>query len=261
MAYGKGVGPYTQLYFDSSRCATRRRGASSPRWATTPRPTCGGSSRPREIMRLYRTDPSALRARGGVQSHKASAEEVLHPAATRRSSRTRSRSAARGRRASCARSTAAPRRAGPAHRPEHGRAGRADRAVAAPVPRPAPAGARDPPGVGAATRVIAQPTAHRHEHGARRTNTSACSPRPTTGRPRTTRCTPRATPSTSPAVPLAAPRRWPSSGSSTAWRRGGDRLGPGAPGDPHHRRVAGGSASATSGRRARRGGLRGVARP
>jgi soluble lytic murein transglycosylase-like protein len=46
MAYGKGVVPYASCTSTRARCATRRRGASWPRWATTRRPTCGVCSRP-----------------------------------------------------------------------------------------------------------------------------------------------------------------------------------------------------------------------
>ena len=77
--YGQGIVPYAQLYFDSSplRHAAAWRKLSS----------LGDDSSTylwrvlaaREIMRLYRNDPKALEREAVLQSHKASAEEVLHP--------------------------------------------------------------------------------------------------------------------------------------------------------------------------------------
>ncbi len=82
MAYGKGIIPYAQLYFDSSplRHAAAWRKLSS----------LGDDSSTylwrvlaaEDIMRLYRTDPAALREEALLQSHKASSEEVLHPERT-----------------------------------------------------------------------------------------------------------------------------------------------------------------------------------
>ena len=79
MGYGQGIVPYAQLYFDSSplRHAAAWRKLSS----------LGDDSSTylwrvlaaREIMRLYRSDPKALEREAVLQSHKASAEEVLHP--------------------------------------------------------------------------------------------------------------------------------------------------------------------------------------
>jgi hypothetical protein len=78
-AYGKDSIPYAQLYFDSSPL----RHAAAWRKLTS----LGDDSSTylwrvlaaKEIMRLYRTDPAALTRQAALQSHKASAEEVLHP--------------------------------------------------------------------------------------------------------------------------------------------------------------------------------------
>jgi Transglycosylase SLT domain len=79
-AYGKGTVPYAQLYFDSSPL---RHGAAWRKLAAL-----GDDSSTylwrllaaRDIMRLYRRNPSALRREALLQSRKASSEEVLHPA-------------------------------------------------------------------------------------------------------------------------------------------------------------------------------------
>jgi Transglycosylase SLT domain len=78
-AYGnKGV-PYAQLYFDSSplrhpaawrKLASLGDDSSTYLWRVLAA---------REIMRLYRSDRHALTRLAALQSHKASAEEVLHP--------------------------------------------------------------------------------------------------------------------------------------------------------------------------------------
>jgi hypothetical protein len=78
-AYGKPSVPYAQLYFDSSplRHATAWRklaslgdDSSSYLWRVFAA---------RDIMRLYHRSPQALAHEAVLQSHKASAEEVLHP--------------------------------------------------------------------------------------------------------------------------------------------------------------------------------------
>jgi hypothetical protein len=78
-AYGKGAVPYAQLYFDSSplrhpaawrKLASLGDDSSTYLWRVLAA---------REIMRSYRTDPAALTRLAVLQSHKASAEEVLHP--------------------------------------------------------------------------------------------------------------------------------------------------------------------------------------
>ncbi len=78
-AYGKPAVPYAQLYFDSSplRHATAWRklaslgdDSSSYLWRVLAA---------RDIMRLYRRGPQVLQREAVLQSHKASAEEVLHP--------------------------------------------------------------------------------------------------------------------------------------------------------------------------------------
>jgi hypothetical protein len=79
LAYGKGIVPYAQLYFDSSplrhpaawrKLASLGDDSSSYRWRLLAA---------REIMRLYRSDADALQREAVLQSHKASAEEILHP--------------------------------------------------------------------------------------------------------------------------------------------------------------------------------------
>jgi hypothetical protein len=82
MAYGKGVVPYAQLYFDSSplrHAAAWRKLASLGDDSST---YLWRVLAARDIMRLYRSDPGALQREAVLQSHKASAEEVLHPAAS-----------------------------------------------------------------------------------------------------------------------------------------------------------------------------------
>jgi hypothetical protein len=79
MAYGKGSVPYAQLYFDSSplrhRAAWRKLASLGDDSSTYLWRVLAA----REIMRLYRRDPKALQQEAVLQSHKASAEEVLHP--------------------------------------------------------------------------------------------------------------------------------------------------------------------------------------
>ena len=79
LAYGRGIVPYAQLYFDSSplrhpaawrRLATLGDDSATYLWRVLAA---------RDIMRLYRSDPKALEREAVQQSHKASAEEVLHP--------------------------------------------------------------------------------------------------------------------------------------------------------------------------------------
>ena len=78
-AYGKDGIPYAQLYFDSSPLrhakAWRILSALGDDSATYLWRVLAA----RDIMRLYRTDPKALEHEAVLQSHKASAEEVLHP--------------------------------------------------------------------------------------------------------------------------------------------------------------------------------------
>jgi hypothetical protein len=79
MAYGKGVVPYAQLYFDSSplrHAAAWRKLASLGDDSAT---YLWRVLAARDIMGLYRSDRSALQHEAVLQSHKASAEEVLHP--------------------------------------------------------------------------------------------------------------------------------------------------------------------------------------
>src|SRR6478609_4275858 len=79
MAYGKGVVPYAQLYFDSSplhHAAAWRKLASLGDDSST---YLWRVLAAREIMRMYRDDPAALRRQERLQTDKASAEDVLHP--------------------------------------------------------------------------------------------------------------------------------------------------------------------------------------
>jgi soluble lytic murein transglycosylase-like protein len=77
-AYGTQPVPYAQLYFDSSplrhaaawrKLASLGDDSSSYLWRVFAA---------RDIMRLYRRSPQALQREAVLQSHKASAEEVLH---------------------------------------------------------------------------------------------------------------------------------------------------------------------------------------
>ena len=79
MGYGEGIVPYAQLYFDSSplrHAAAWRKLASLGDDSST---YLWRVLAAREIMRLYRSDPAALEREAVLQSHKGSAEEVLHP--------------------------------------------------------------------------------------------------------------------------------------------------------------------------------------
>jgi len=78
-AYGKSNIPYAQLYFDSSplrharawrKLASLGDDSSTYLWRVLAA---------RNIMSLYRSNPAELRREAVLQSHKASAEEVLHP--------------------------------------------------------------------------------------------------------------------------------------------------------------------------------------
>jgi soluble lytic murein transglycosylase-like protein len=78
-AYGKPSVPYAQLYFDSSpvrHAAAWRKLASLGDDSST---YLWRVFAARDIMRLYRRSPQALQREAVLQSHKASAEEVLHP--------------------------------------------------------------------------------------------------------------------------------------------------------------------------------------
>jgi hypothetical protein len=77
--YGKASIPYAQLYFDSSplrHAAAWRKLASLGDDSST---YLWRVLAARDIMRLYRRSPAALEHEAVLQSHKASAEEVLHP--------------------------------------------------------------------------------------------------------------------------------------------------------------------------------------
>ena len=78
-AYGKSNIPYAQLYFDSSplrHARTWRKLASLGDDSST---YLWRVLAARNIMSLYRSNPAELRREAVLQSHKASAEEVLHP--------------------------------------------------------------------------------------------------------------------------------------------------------------------------------------
>ena len=163
--------------------------------------------------------PTALQREAVLQSHKASAEEVLHPP-----ERTPvfgdpfaiGRARASGELRAIDATVLAPY--GLQIDPQHGRARRgASSSRRACTARCARRRSRCCRRIGAATRAIGgSAAADRHEHGARQATTSASWPRPTRRRRPPTRCTPPASPSTSPATTAAAPRRWPSSSCSTA---------------------------------------------
>jgi hypothetical protein len=79
-AYGNARVPYAQLYFDSNplrHAAAWRKLASLGDDSST---YLWRVLAARQIMRLYRQDPAELRRQAELQSHKASGEEVLHPA-------------------------------------------------------------------------------------------------------------------------------------------------------------------------------------
>jgi hypothetical protein len=81
-AYGEGVVPYVQLYFDSSplrHAAAWRKLASLGDDSSTYLWRIFGAE---QIMALYRTDRAGLERLITLQGHKASAEEVLHPEAS-----------------------------------------------------------------------------------------------------------------------------------------------------------------------------------
>ncbi len=81
MAYGKGVVPYAQLYFDSSplrhAAAWRKLASLGDDSVDLPVARARGA---RHHAPVPRPIPSALQHEAVLQSHKASAEEVLHPA-------------------------------------------------------------------------------------------------------------------------------------------------------------------------------------
>jgi transglycosylase-like protein with SLT domain len=77
--YGQGDVPYAQLYFDSSplrHAAAWRKLASLGDDSST---YLWRVLAAREIMRMYRDDPAALRRQERLQTARASAEEVMHP--------------------------------------------------------------------------------------------------------------------------------------------------------------------------------------
>jgi hypothetical protein len=80
--YAKRAVPYAQLYFDSSplrhprawrKLASLGDDSSTYLWRVLAA---------KRIMALYRSDPAALAREAVLQSHKASAEEILHPRAS-----------------------------------------------------------------------------------------------------------------------------------------------------------------------------------
>ena len=78
-AYGKSRIPYAQLYFDSSPLRHPKAWRVLSALGDDSSTYLWRVLAAREIMRLYRHDPAALARQATLQSHKASAEEVLHP--------------------------------------------------------------------------------------------------------------------------------------------------------------------------------------
>jgi Transglycosylase SLT domain len=78
-AYGKDRIPYAQLYFDSSPLRHPKAWRVLSSLGDDSSTYLWRVLAAREIMRLYRDDPDALTRQAVLQSHKASAEEVLHP--------------------------------------------------------------------------------------------------------------------------------------------------------------------------------------
>jgi hypothetical protein len=78
-AYGKARIPYAQLYFDSSPLRRARAWRILAALGDDSATYLWRVLAAREIMRMYREDPKELERTATLQSHKASAEEVLHP--------------------------------------------------------------------------------------------------------------------------------------------------------------------------------------
>ena len=78
-AYGKTRIPYAQLYFDSSPLRHARAWRILAGLGDDSATYLWRVLAAREIMRMYREDPKGLAQTAALQSHKASAEEVLHP--------------------------------------------------------------------------------------------------------------------------------------------------------------------------------------
>ena len=122
-----------------------------------------------EIMRLYRKDPAELVGLAALQTAKNSAEEVLHPpASTDRARESRRRSRRPGRPAGSRSSRRKPAVTGLDPRHADGRAGRASRRPARPLPRLRPEALAMTLYIGAQTRAIERRRAARgHVHRAR----------------------------------------------------------------------------------------------
>ena len=80
-AYGKSSIPYAQLYFDSSPLRHAKAWRILSGLGDDSATYLWRVLAAREVMHLYRRDPKALQREAVLQSHKASAEEVLHPRA------------------------------------------------------------------------------------------------------------------------------------------------------------------------------------
>jgi Transglycosylase SLT domain len=78
-AYGKRSIPYAQLYFDSSPLRHPKAWRILSGLGDDSATYFWRVLAARDVMRLYRKDPKALAREAVLQSHKASAEEVLHP--------------------------------------------------------------------------------------------------------------------------------------------------------------------------------------
>ncbi|MEN3282192.1 MAG: hypothetical protein V7607_3332 [Solirubrobacteraceae bacterium] len=78
-AYGTDRIPYAQLYFDSSPLRHPKAWRILSGLGDDSATYLWRVLAARDVMRLYRSDPGALSREAMLQSHKASAEEVLHP--------------------------------------------------------------------------------------------------------------------------------------------------------------------------------------
>jgi Transglycosylase SLT domain/Family of unknown function (DUF5715) len=79
-AYGKGAVPYARLFFDSTPLRHAKAWRILAALGDDSSTYLWRVMAARDIMRLYREDPGELARRAELQTHKASAEELLHPA-------------------------------------------------------------------------------------------------------------------------------------------------------------------------------------
>ena len=167
LAYGKGIVPYAQLYFDSSplrhpaawRAASLGDDSATYLWRVLAA---------REVMRPTAPTPGPAATRPCCNRTRPRPRRCFTRPRTRRPSATPSPSAG-PRDGRAARSTTTPRAPRAQARPGHGRPGPAHRPVPAPVPRAAPTGPRRAAGHGRRVAGISrQRAADRDEHRARR---------------------------------------------------------------------------------------------